>query len=355
MMVNLWLWITFGVLVVGAVTLDIVLARRQSGPLPFRLAAMWSAAWVSLAALFAAVVFLTKGPVKGLEFVTGYIIEWSLSVDNLFVFLVIFGYFAVPPAYQRRVLFWGIAGAVLFRGIFIAAGVTLLVWFHWMLYVMGAFLIYTGIKLARKSDEQIEPDRNPLLRLFRRVMPVTSEYHKERFFVRVNGRWAATPLVPVLIVIESSDVIFAIDSVPAILAITMDPFIVYTSNIFAILGLRALFFLLSGVMAMFRYLNVGLSVILMFVGVKMLLMDVYKIPVVVSLAIICTILASSIVASIIAAGGLRAVRAAHRHAELNALGRGEVINEACPALEPTPGPRADAVVPAAVQGPSSPG
>ncbi len=299
MMPYLWLWVVFGVVVVVMLIIDLAVFHRRPHVMSLREALAWCAVWVSLAALFCAAVFATQGSIKGLEFVTGYIIEWSLSVDNLFVFLVIFSYFAVPRAFQHRVLFWGIMGAVIMRGIFIAVGVGLLAWFHWMIYVFGAFLVFTGIKILRQGEVEVEPERNPLLRLFGRMMPVDPSYHEQYFTVRREGRLVATALVPVLIVIETTDVMFAVDSVPAILAITRDPFIVYTSNVFAILGLRALFFVLSGIMGLFRYLKVGLCFVLMFVGVKMLISEFYKIPITVSLAVVVSILATSVLASLV--------------------------------------------------------
>ena len=296
---NQWLWIAFGAVVSGMLVLDLAVFHRKPHAMSLREALAWSVAWVSLAALFGAAVYAQRGSEKALEFVAGYIIEWSLSVDNLFVFLIIFAYFAVPAAYQHRVLFWGIMGAVVMRGLFIAAGVALLAYFHWMIYLFGAFLVFTGLKMLRQGEQHIEPERNPVLRLFRRSMPMTAGYEGQHFFVRQDGRLMATPLVGVLIVVETTDVIFAVDSVPAILAITADPFIVYTSNVFAILGLRALFFLLAGIMGLFRYLKVGLSLVLMFVGIKMLAADLYKIPIGLSLALVASILAGSILVSLI--------------------------------------------------------
>jgi tellurite resistance protein TerC len=298
-MEHLWLWIGFGAMVSGMLVLDLAVFHREPRAMSLREALVWSLAWVSLAALFVVAVYAQLGSEKALEFVAGYIIEWSLSVDNLFVFLLIFAYFEVSEAYQHRVLFWGVMGAVILRGLFITAGATLLAWFHWMVYVFGAFLVFTGLKLLRRGDQHIEPGRNPVLRAFRRVMTVTPEYHGQRFFVKSDSRWLATPLTPILIVIETTDVIFATDSVPAIFAVTRDPFIVYTSNIFAILGLRALFFLLAGIMGLFRYLKIGLSVVLVFVGIKMLVSELYKIPIGVSLGVVAAILAGSILASLI--------------------------------------------------------
>ncbi len=294
-----WLWLVFGVVVLAMLTFDIVVFCRRPRVLPLRQAFLWSMAWVSLALIFAGSVYVVEGPNKGLEFVTGYLIEWSLSMDNLFVFLVIFTYFAVPQMYMHRVLFWGIMLAVILRGCFIAAGLTLLAYFHWIMYVFGAFLIFTGLKLLRQGDEHVEPARNPVLRLFRRFFAVTPDYHQQNFFVKLNGHWLATPLTPVFIVIGTTDIMFAVDSIPAIFAITRDPFIVYTSNVFAVLGLRGLFFLLSGIMGLFRFFKYGLSVVLMFVGVKMLVADYYHITSGVSLAAVVSILGASILISII--------------------------------------------------------
>ena len=293
------LWGLFAGLVLGTLFVDLLVFSQKPHVMSFREASVWCAIWVGLAASFGAAVYVLEGSAKGLEFVTGYVIEWSLSVDNLFVFIVIFRYFAVPPAFLHRVLFWGIMGAVILRGIFIAAGVGLLTYFHWTIYLFGAFLVYTGVKLLRAGEVQVEPQKNPVLRFFTRFMPVESTYDQQKFFVRRSGKLVGTALVPVLIVIETTDIMFAVDSVPAILAITRDPFIVYTSNIFAILGLRALFFLLAGVMGMFRYLKFGLCFVLSFVGVKMLISDFYKIPITVSLGIVAGILAASILASLV--------------------------------------------------------
>jgi tellurite resistance protein TerC len=236
-----------------------------------------------------------------LEFLTGYLIEWSLSVDNMFVFAVIFSYFAVPAQYQHRVLFWGILGALLMRGALILVGTTLIERFHWIIYVFGGFLILTGIKLFRQRGETVHPEKNPVLRLARRWLPLTKQHEGQKFFVRRNGRLWATPLFLVLLIVETTDLVFAVDSIPAIFAITTDPFIVYTSNVCAILGLRALYFLLAGVMGMFRYLKVGLAAVLCFVGAKMMVMEVYKIPIGLSLGVVGTILTVAILASVAAA------------------------------------------------------
>lgn len=294
---NLFPWVIFNIFVLGMLALDLLVFHRKAHAVSLREALAWSCVWVSLALLFALGVYFFRGGEKALEFLTGYVIEWSLSVDNLFVFLVIFSYFAVPPIYQHRVLFWGILGALVLRAIFIATGTALLTNFHWMIYVFGGFLIFTGIKLLFAGEEKIDPEKNPAVRLVRRFMNVTPDYHGQQFFIRKDGRLWATPLLLVLIVVETTDVIFAVDSIPAIFAITLDPFIVYTSNVFAILGLRALFFLLAGVMDMFRYLKVGLSFVLCFVGIKMVIVDFYKIPIGISLGVVAGILGISILAS----------------------------------------------------------
>lgn len=297
-MADQWLWIIFGTVVLVMLALDIgVFARKPS--MPLREAFLWSLAWVSLAGIFAFFVYTQKGPEKGLEFITGYVIEWSLSMDNLFVFLVIFTFFGLPENSRPRVLFWGIMGAVILRGVCIAAGAALLAHFEWILYIFGGFLVFTGLKLLRSGDDHIEPSRNPVLRLFRRFIAVTPDYHERRFFVRLDGHWLATPLVPVFIVIGTTDIIFAVDSIPAIFAITRDPFIVYTSNVFAVLGLRGLFFLLSGIMKLFRFLKFGISSVLVFVGIKMLVVDFYKIPAGISLIVVACILAATILASLL--------------------------------------------------------
>lgn len=258
-----------------------------------------AACGLTLALLFAGGVFIYGGAERGLEFLTGYIIEWSLSVDNIFVFLLIFSYFAVPAKYQHKVLFWGILGALVMRAIMIALGATLIKEFHWVIYFFGALLVFSGVKMATQKETGLHPEKNPLVRLFRRFMPVTSEYHGDRFFTRVNGLRYATPLFIALLMIESADLVFAVDSVPAIFSITSDPFIVYTSNVFAILGLRSLYFALSGVMSRFHYLKMGLSLVLVFVGVKMLITDLYKVPILVSLIVITGTLTASIIYSLL--------------------------------------------------------
>jgi len=276
--------------------LDLGVFHRRAHTVKFREALAWSGAWIALAAIFAVVIFFWHGRTPTLEFVTGYVIELSLSVDNLFVFLLIFRFFQVPPNHQHKVLFWGILGALIMRGVFIAAGVGLIRRFHWIIYVFGAFLVYSGIKLFFQEEAQIQPEKNPVLRLFRQRVPVTKDFEGNKFFVRRPGLFA-TPLFVVLLVVETTDLLFAVDSIPAVLAITRDAFIVYTSNVFAILGLRSMYFALAGMMEMFRYLHYGLSVVLIFVGAKMLLSHYFDIPTHLALAVVAGVLAISVVAS----------------------------------------------------------
>jgi len=296
-----WLWVGFIAFVLAMLAIDLGVFQRKAHAISMKEAAGWTVVWIALALVFNVVVYFWRGGETAAAFFTGYIIEKALSVDNLFVFALIFTFFGVPRTYQHRVLFWGILGALIMRGVFIAAGAALLEHFHWVMYVFGAFLVFTGIKLAQHQNAEVHPDRNPLVRLLRRLMPVSDTYHGAAFFVREAGRVVATPLLVVLLVVESTDVVFAIDSIPAVFAITQDPFIVYTSNVFAILGLRALFFLLAGALDKFYYLKWALSVILVFVGVKMLAADVYKIPVSLSLLVIAGLLAAAIVASLVRA------------------------------------------------------
>jgi tellurite resistance protein TerC len=291
-------WILFNVFVVAMLVLDLGVFHRRAHTVKFREALIWSVVWIAMAIAFAVVIYSWHGRTPSLEFVTGYVIELSLSVDNLFVFLLIFRYFQVPPGHQHKVLFWGILGALIMRAIFIAAGVGLIQRFHWIVYVFGAFLMYSGIKLFRQGEAEIHPEKNPVLRLFRRWVPVTKDYEGDKFFVRRTGLFA-TPLLVVLVVVETTDLLFAVDSIPAILAITRDAFIVYTSNVFAILGLRSMYFALAGMMEMFRYLHYGLSVVLMFVGAKMLLSHYYEVPTVVALGAVAGILLSSVAASVL--------------------------------------------------------
>ena len=294
-----WLWTGFNVFVLAMLALDLGVFHRKAHVVAFREAIGWTVAWVSLALLFNLGVWHYAGPQKALEFTTGYLIEYSLSVDNIFVFALLFSYFAVPAQYQHRVLFWGILGALIMRAIMIGAGTALITKFTWIIYVFGAFLILTGIKMIVKREEEIHPERNPVVRWFKKLMPVTPDYRGDKFFVRENGIRMATPLFVVLLLVEVSDIIFAVDSIPAIFAVTTDPFIVYTSNVFAILGLRSLYFALAGVMDKFHYLKIGLGVVLSFVGVKMLLSHTaWKIDTLVSLGVIVSVLAASIVWSL---------------------------------------------------------
>ncbi len=295
----IWFWVLFNVFVVTMLVLDLGVFHRKAHAIALREALRWSAFWISLAGCFAVLVFFWRGGQPTLEFVTGYLIELSLSVDNLFVFLMLFTYFRVPGEHQYRVLFWGIVGALVMRAAFILAGVTLINKFHWVIYVFGAFLVWTGFKLFGAHDRQVDPEKNPVLRIFRRWMPITETYVGGKFFHRVGRRTYATPLFVVLLVVETTDVMFAMDSIPAVLAITRDPFIVYTSNVFAILGLRALYFSLAGLMSMFHYLNYGLAVILMFVGAKMLASGFFHIPIHVALGVVVAVLAGAVGASLI--------------------------------------------------------
>ncbi|MFQ5926179.1 MAG: TerC family protein [Terriglobia bacterium] len=294
----LWLWVVFTLFVLGLLALDLGVFHRKAHEVSKREALIWSLVWIGMALLFNGLIYYWQGGEKALEFFTGYLIEKSLSVDNIFVFLLIFTYFSVPAAYCHRVLFWGVLGAIVMRGLFIALGVALLATLHWIIYVFGAFLVYTGIKFVFQREIRVDPEANPVLRLFRRHFPITPAYQGQRFFAHQAGRRLATPLFVVLLIVETTDVVFAVDSIPAIFAITRDPFIVYTSNIFAILGLRALYFLLAGVMGTFRYLKPGLGAVLSFVGVKMLLEDLYQIPTLVSLGVIGAILAIAVGASL---------------------------------------------------------
>jgi tellurite resistance protein TerC len=297
---TLWLWVGFNLFVLLMLALDLGVFHRKCHVVTFKESITWTVVWIALAMMFNAGIWHFSGPQKALEFFTGYVIEKSLSVDNVFVFALLFSYFAVPPKYQHKVLFWGILGALVMRAIMIAAGAALITKFSWIIYIFGAFLILTGIKMIVKREEEVHPERNPLVRLFKRIMPVTPEYRGEKFFVRENGIRMATPLFVVLLLVEISDLIFAVDSIPAIFAVTTDPFIVYTSNVFAILGLRSLYFALSGVMDKFHYLKIGLGVVLSFVGVKMILAHTaWKIDTLVSLGVIVLILGASVVMSLL--------------------------------------------------------
>ncbi len=293
------LWVGFTLFVLAMLVLDLGVFHRQAHEVRVREAFLWTVVWIALAMLFNVAVYFWFGRESALEFFTGYVIEKALSVDNIFVFLVIFSYFAVPAAFQHRVLFWGILGALVMRVIFIVLGAALLQKFHWVIYIFGAFLVVTAVKLLVQRGSEVHPERNPLFRLFQRLVPSVSDYRGSHFSVVENGKRHATPLLLVLVAIEATDIVFAVDSIPAIFAITRDPFIVYTSNIFAILGLRALYFVLAGVMGKFHYLRVGLALVLAFVGTKMMITDLYKIPILASLIVVAALLAGSIVASLV--------------------------------------------------------
>ncbi len=290
-------WILFNLFVVAMLALDLGVFHRRAHEVRFREALAWSAMWIALAAAFAALVFFWRGRILALEFVTGYVIELSLSVDNLFVFLLIFRYFRVPGEDQHKVLFWGIVGALIMRAVFILLGVSLISRFHWIVYAFGALLVYSGIRLFSEEGSEVHPERNPVLRLFRRWVPVTQDYHAGKFFVRQPALFA-TPLLVVLLVVETTDLLFAVDSIPAVLAITLNAFIVYTSNVFAILGLRSMYFALAGMMEIFHYLHYGLSVVLIFVGIKMLVSHYYQIPTVVALGVVAGVLLLSVLVSV---------------------------------------------------------
>jgi tellurite resistance protein TerC len=297
--VPLWAWLAFGLLVVGLLVVDLLAFGRRKETIPFRRAVVWSIAWTAVGLGFAGVLWAWQGRDPAGEYLAGFLIEKSLSIDNLFVFALIFGYFAVPAAYQRRVIFWGIVGAIVLRGLFILAGAALLDAFHFTIYVFGAFLVLTGLRMARHRTVEIHPERNVLLRLFRRVVPLTSEYHGDRLFVREQGALTATPILAALVLVAAFDVVFAVDSIPAIFAITRDTFIVYAANAFSLLGLAALYFVLAGMIERFRYLNLGLAAVLVFVGAKMLLADFYVIPVYASLAVILLTLGAAVLGSLL--------------------------------------------------------
>lgn len=296
---SIWLWIGFTVFVVLVLALDLGVFHRKAHVVTFKEAMTWVCVWVTLATIFGIGIWVMEGQEKSLEFFTGYLIEQSLSVDNVFVFALLFAHFKVPALYQHRVLFWGVLGAIVMRALMIGAGAALIHRFEWIIYIFGAFLIFTGWKMLAKKDEELHPEDNPLIKYIQRFMPVTPTYHGEKFTIRQNGRLYATPLLVVLICVEFSDVIFAVDSIPAIFAVTKDPFIVYTSNIFAIMGLRSLYFALGGMMNKFHYLGLALGIILIFIGIKMLLGHTpYKIDTSISLGVVVTILAAAIFASL---------------------------------------------------------
>lgn len=295
-----WLWVGFSLFILTMLSLDLGLFNRKAHTIKYREAWIWSTAWVSLASIFAVIVFYYQGRTRGLEFVTGYLIELSLSVDNLFVFLLIFSYFKVPAKFQHRVLFWGVMGALVMRLTMIFIGAALIERFHWIIYIFGAFLVYTGIKMFRQEEIDIQPEHNPLVRLVTRFLPISKSYDGEKFFTTVNGKRTGTLLLLVLMVVEVTDLVFAVDSIPAIFAITTNTFIVYTSNVFAILGLRSMYFLLAGVVEKFRYLRYGLAIVLTFIGIKMLVTALgLHIPIWLSLAFVATVLVGSVVASLL--------------------------------------------------------
>ena len=303
-MTSVWGWIGFNVVVLTLIAVDLLVFHRRPRHVSLKEAAAWSALWVGLSLTFSLFVFRFMGTTPGLEFLAGYLIEYALSVDNIFVFVLIFGYFRIPMEYQHRVLLWGIMGALILRGAMIGAGSVLVSRFEWILYIFGAFLVFTGIRMAlQKAEAQYDPEDNPMLRLVRKVIPVTPEYHGQQFFVRAadesgDVRLMATPLFIVLVLVETTDVIFATDSIPAIFAVTRDPFIVYTSNVCAVLGLRALYFLLAGIVDKFHYLKIGLSVVLIFIGLKMLGESFVHVPIAVSLGVVALILVVSVFASL---------------------------------------------------------
>lgn len=303
--VPLWAWAAVLAVILAMLAVDL-LAHRTAHVVSVKEAAVWSAIWVSLGLTFGGVVWWAYGARAGGEYYAGYLIEKSLAVDNVFVFALIFSYFAVPREYQHRVLFYGVLGALVFRAIFIAGGAVLINNFAWILYLFGAFLVFTGWKMFTHRNDEMDPSRNPILRLVRKRVPSTDEYHGQKFWVKKAGKWVATPLFTVLVLVETTDIIFAVDSIPAIFAVTQDPFLVFTSNAFAILGLRAMYFLLADLIDRFIYLKAGLAAILVFVGVKMLLLDVFKVPIWMSLTVIATLITVAVVASLRATRDLEA-------------------------------------------------
>ncbi len=303
MPVDSWFWLLFAALIIGLLALDLLVFHRTSHVVTVREAAAWTSVWVGIGLAFGALVFAWRGATAGTEYLAGYLLEYSLSMDNVFVFAMVFAYFAVPPAYQHRVLFWGVVGAIVLRGVFIAGGAALLDAFHPTIYIFGGILVLTGIRMALARGHAVDPERNVVLRLVRRFVPMASDYEGQRFFVRRAGQLLATPLFAVLVVVEATDVLFAIDSVPAIFSVTSDPFLVYTSNAFAILGLRSLYFLLAGLIHRFVFLKPALGALLVFAGAKMLLSDVVKLSAFGSLGVIVAILAVGVIASLVATRG----------------------------------------------------
>jgi tellurite resistance protein TerC len=299
---ELWTWVAFAVFVAAMLIVDLLAFGRRGERIPFGRAAVWSVAWTLLGVGFAGLLSVWQGREPAGEYLAGFLIEKSLSIDNLFVFALVFAYFGVPAAYQRRALFWGIVGAIVLRAVFILAGAALLDAFHYTIYVFGAFLIVTGIRLARHRNVEIHPERNPVLKLIRRVLPMTAAYHEDKLVAREDGRLIATPMLAALALIATFDVVFAVDSIPAIFAVTRDTFIVYAANAFSLLGLAALYFVLAGMIERFRYLNVGLAAVLVFVGLKMTLADIYEIPIYLSLAVIVVTLAAAVAFSLARSG-----------------------------------------------------
>ncbi|MBK7254422.1 MAG: TerC family protein [Ignavibacteria bacterium] len=295
---ELILWIGFNVFIILMLALDLGVFQRNPHKIKVKEALIWSAVWVILALIFNLFIYYDMGEQKALEFFTGYLLERSLSVDNIFVFVLLFSYFKVPALYQHKVLFWGVLGALILRAILIGIGSLMVAKFGWIIYIFGGFLLFTGFKMAFQTDKEIEPENNIIIRTFKKLFPVTHEYHDGKFIVKINNKKFATPLLVVLVAVEFADLVFAFDSIPAIFAVTTDPFIIYTSNIFAILGLRTLYFAIASIMHKFHYLKIGLSLILIFIGFKMLIIDLYKIPIVFSLSIIALILVASIVYSL---------------------------------------------------------
>ncbi len=296
---NIYFWILFNVFVLALLGLDLFVFHRKTHEVKVKEALGWSAFWIALSLSFNVLIYYWMGPTSALEFLTAYLIEKSLSVDNLFVFIMIFSYFRIPLQYQHKVLFWGILGALVLRATFIIVGVALLAKFHFIMYLLGAFLVFTGIKMATTEQEEIDPKANPVVKFISRYIPVTNTLVGDKFFVKYDKTWFLTPLFIVLIMVETTDVVFAADSIPAILAVSRDSFIVYTSNVFALLGLRALYFALAGIMKLFHYLHYGLSLILVFIGAKLLLSDIYKIDMVWALVVVAVILTGSVLLSLL--------------------------------------------------------
>jgi len=322
---TIWLWVGFTLFVLAMLALDLGIFHRKAHIVSIKEASVWSVVWITLAMVFNAGVYLFGGPELALQFFTGYLIEKSLSVDNIFVFALLFTSFSVPAAYQHRVLFWGVLGALVMRGIMITLGGILLETFHWIIYLFGAFLIFTGVRMAIHTGVEVHPERNPVLKLVRRIVPVTDDYECDRFLVRRAGHVLVTPLLLVLLVVEITDLVFALDSIPAIFAVTRDPFLVYTSNVFAILGLRSLYFVFAHAMGKFSYLKLGLAVVLSFAGVKMILTDLYPLPTALSLVAIALVLSAAVVASIV-----RTQRLVASNVEPEAQMREGVVEEMMP-------------------------